>query len=192
MKKTGSFSKFVWLFLLSGFAGAFILMSGLAEERLYKIGDKGPGGGIVFFDKGQKSDGWRYLEAAPADAGYSGWGCRKDAISEAYETDPGKGKYNTDLIVSECKEAKTAAKLAASYRGGDKKDWYLPARDELELLYKNLHKAGLGNFTGVFYWSSTQKTVREAFGMDFKFGPPGYSTDKADERRVRPVRAFLL
>ena len=28
---------------------------------------KGPAGGYVFYDKGSYSDGWRYLEAAPAD-----------------------------------------------------------------------------------------------------------------------------
>ena len=37
------------------------------------IGDKGPAGGIIFYDKGYYSDGWRYLEAAPRDlAVYSG------------------------------------------------------------------------------------------------------------------------
>ena len=33
----------------------------------YKIGDEGPAGGVIFYDKGEYSDGWRYLEAAPAD-----------------------------------------------------------------------------------------------------------------------------
>jgi TolB-like protein len=33
----------------------------------YKIGDWGPAGGIVFYDKGRISDGWRYLEAAPKE-----------------------------------------------------------------------------------------------------------------------------
>jgi len=32
----------------------------------YKIGDTGPAGGIIFYDKGNTRDGWRYLEAAPA------------------------------------------------------------------------------------------------------------------------------
>ena len=38
-----------------------------APEKEYKIGDTGPAGGIIFYDKGSKTDGWRYLEAAPAD-----------------------------------------------------------------------------------------------------------------------------
>jgi hypothetical protein len=35
--------------------------------RSYKVGDTGPAGGIIFYDKGNSSDGWQYLEAAPSD-----------------------------------------------------------------------------------------------------------------------------
>ena len=28
----------------------------------YNIGDLGPAGGIVFYDKGNNKDGWRYIE----------------------------------------------------------------------------------------------------------------------------------
>jgi len=35
-------------------------------EKVYKVGETGPAGGIIFFDKTSVSNGWRYLEAAPA------------------------------------------------------------------------------------------------------------------------------
>ena len=42
--------------------------SGNAQEsHSYKVGDTGPAGGLVFYDKGDDSDGWQYLEAAPPD-----------------------------------------------------------------------------------------------------------------------------
>ena len=41
------------------------------EDLSYKVGDTGPAGGIVFYDKGEISDGWRYLEAAPPDFEFS-------------------------------------------------------------------------------------------------------------------------
>ena len=37
------------------------------ENRVYKIGDTGPAGGIIFYDKGDNSDSWQYLEAAPPE-----------------------------------------------------------------------------------------------------------------------------
>jgi len=37
------------------------------ENPNYKVGDTGPAGGIVFYDKGDNSNGWQYLEAAPKE-----------------------------------------------------------------------------------------------------------------------------
>lgn len=38
------------------------------KTAAYGIGSRGPAGGLVFYDKGNDSGGWRYLEAAPASA----------------------------------------------------------------------------------------------------------------------------
>ena len=39
----------------------------LGYSKEYKVGDRGPSGGWVFYDKGKSTDGWRYLETAPGD-----------------------------------------------------------------------------------------------------------------------------
>ena len=51
----------------------------------YKVGDVGPAGGYIFFDKGSYSDGWRYLEAAPADMKVINGVPTVDATSDAYK-----------------------------------------------------------------------------------------------------------
>jgi len=41
--------------------------SNAQEVRTYRVGEAGPSGGLVFYDKGDNSDGWQYLEAAPVE-----------------------------------------------------------------------------------------------------------------------------
>ena len=41
-------------------------------KKEYKVGETGPAGGYVFYDKGEYSEGWRYFEAAPADLVFGG------------------------------------------------------------------------------------------------------------------------
>ncbi|MCL2181169.1 MAG: DUF1566 domain-containing protein [Treponema sp.] len=45
-----------------------IFLSGnIVFAQNYSIGDTGPAGGIIFYDKGWYSNGWRYLEASRTD-----------------------------------------------------------------------------------------------------------------------------
>jgi hypothetical protein len=135
-----------------------------APAVIYKIGDTGPAGGIVFYDKFSSSGGWRYLEAAPVDTeqrfpwGYSS----HDGTSYAL----GDGKKNTQLIVEELRKNKVggAAQYCDDLEYGGYADWFLPSRDELDLIYRNLKEQGLGDFGSDWYWSSSG-----GVGYDFEY-----------------------
>lgn len=153
------------------------------------IGERGPAGGFIFYDKGAYSDGWRYLEAAPEDQGEAEWGCSGKSIPGAHNTGIGSGIRNTQAIMKSCAELGIAAKIAASYRGGGKSDWFLPSKDELDLMHINMCKAGIGDFGGNDYWSSSEDSTDRAFLQLFYNGIQ-YTNWKFNSFRIRAVRAF--
>jgi len=69
-------------------------------------------------------------------------------------------------------------------------DWRLPSKEELEFIYKNLHKAGLGGFQAAYYWSSTENNAFNAWFFNFYYGYANYNRLKSNTLRVRAVRAF--
>ena len=162
---------------------------------------RGPSGGYVFYDKGSYSNGWRYLEAAPAGNEYSGkvWGGYKTAVGGTGEG-IGSGLNNTEKIVrrfgnAEAYEKKTdyAAKLCSDLvvtkNGVVYDDWFLPSKDELNLIYQNLKKNNLGGFSEDIYWSSSEKSAAYAWIQAFDDGRQNYHF-RDNNYRVRPVRAF--
>lgn len=176
------------LFIILGIAVYFANETS-AEGKTYKIGDKGPADGWIFYDKGEYSDGWRYLEAAPEDQSEEAkWGCYEKSIG-AKSTAIGKGKANTAAIIKNCGEAEIAAKLCTAYRGGGKSDWFLPSKEELYMMYKNLHKNGFGGFAVNYYWNSSEYNDNNAWGLNFRGGYQ-YSSAKYYPVRIRAVRAF--
>jgi hypothetical protein len=163
------------------------------QPPAYKIGDTGPAGGIIFFDKCAFESGWRYLEAAPYDFKNVLWGM---AVMYGTKTDIGSGKWNTELIVKELKrlgQSGDAAQLCAALDVGGYKDWFLPSKDELNLMYINLKKKGLGGFSDSSYWSSSESHPHSAWGQMFSVRDFGYqysNYNKFMELSVRAVRAF--
>ncbi|MDR0710677.1 MAG: DUF1566 domain-containing protein [Spirochaetaceae bacterium] len=158
----------------------------------YTIGDIGPAGGIVFYDRGVFSDGWRYLEAAPAETEFTAqWGAYEILVGGT-ETALGAGKRNTQIIVERLRrlgETKKAAQLCTALDFHGYRDWFLPSRDELELMYKNLKAKSLDSFGNGWYWSSSEGNGNIAWGQYFSVGSQGSST-KGNSGSIRAVRAF--
>jgi hypothetical protein len=162
----------------------------------YKVGDTGPAGGIIFYDKRVFSNGWRYLEAIPVEMELSAqWGTDNQDVGGT-STTLGTGKRNTELIVEalrQLRQGDRAADLCAAFEFGGYDDWFLPSKDELDLMYKNLKQAGLGGFSGNNYWSSSQKgDGRIAWTQSFSNGNQDNwrFEGKDNTYSVRAVRAF--
>jgi DUF1680 family protein len=173
-------------------------MSVWLATRELKPGDVGPAGGFIFYvNPGYGTEGWRYLEAAPFDQSSGArWGCFRRAIQGARGTAVGTGKQNTADILSACNDLETAASLCANASINGFSGWFLPSRDELALMYKNLKVARVTDFgivgaaDNVSYWTSTQQTTDMADHIDFADSGRQHYDDKDFPRRVRAIRAF--
>jgi hypothetical protein len=183
-----------------------------AQWAPYVLHDIGPAGGYIFYDKGSyykadfsiikaapdpvpvtpPYDAWRYLEAAPSDQSpdYLEWGCDMVSISGADGTAVGTGEQNTLDIEAGCTTPDTAADLCANLSLGGYSDWFLPSKDELNLMYENLYLEGVGGFADTnYYWSSSEYSADLVWDQTFYNGYQSY-TNKDDTDRVRAVRAF--
>ena len=156
----------------------------------YKIGSRGPGGGWIFYvDLYDQYPGFTYLEAAPTDIVSLPW-CNLStpipAVAGWASKAVGKGQANTTAMLGVCSSG--AANAADMYLT-NKSDWFLPSLGELKLMYNNLLEAGVGNFEGNYYWSSTENYGKYAWIQTFVTGDQSYY-NKNGTIAVRPVRAF--
>jgi hypothetical protein len=163
-------------------AAVWTVLGGSATGSLYAIGDTGPAGGIVFYIT---DGGLHGLEAATVDQVSTQWGCYGTIISGANGTAVGTGEQNTADLIAGCNET-TAASVASAYGPG----WYLPSKDELNLLYVQKEFGVVGGFASSNYWSSSQANSGFAWRQSFGSGLQYDNYSKGSTLRVRAVRAF--
>ena len=166
-----------------------------------KIGDR-YAGGIVFHLDGNgggliaaPSD---YISVMPPFSLYHKWSDNQALFSGTIDrTGIGTGHQNTkDIIaVAEPSGAWTAAHIATQYEIYS--DWFLPSKDELNLMYFYIGQGSLlgniGGFAENYYWSSTEEGAYGAWRQDFKRGDQeggGKGDPYGDLGLVRAVRAF--
>ena len=179
--------------------------------NLYHIGDRGPGGGIIFYRSKQgfkdtysgkthhfleaAPDGWNgntppedsFLPWAPNYADSPAYGDIKGAIGTAI----GTGRKNTKAIIERINNYSgcPAAYVCNNYNFGGKSDWFLPSYDELKELYKQQIVVGI--FIQSFYWSSSQSQSDSSEALQYNFFDGSQTlTPKNVSWWVRPIRSF--
>ena len=101
-----------------------------------------------------------------------------------------------------CSNWYTAVSLCSNLTLGGYSDWFLPSRDELNLMWTNLadsdstgsnsgvtDSGNLGNFSDDVYWSSSEYGSNGAWIQYFNDGGQGHR-NKVNTYYVRAVRAF--
>jgi hypothetical protein len=172
------------------------------QPQIYKVGDIGPAGGIIFYDKGNNSSGWRYLEAAPAET---------DRAEGAFQNFPahrlyaeisdrafGAGQENTRLYLEKLRINNVTGNTVLWFcdtlvcNGYD--DWYLPSLDELLRMYTILRDNRNAGFQRAKYWSSTcypngSERPGWAYFIDFSNGQAIFAL-MSETTRLRACRRF--
>ena len=158
--------------------------------------------------------GWQYLEVASQDLGSYPFGYyRVNGSSSRYEvgtdTEIGTGKTNTENLVSCMGEMASiyeerkrkdekglyAAEMCFDYSitvdGVTYNDWFLPSQRELNLVYTNLYKKGVGTFSAAAYWTSSECGNSESMYQGFDDGSQ-WSDNRSASLLVLPIRAFSV
>jgi hypothetical protein len=142
------------------------------------------GGGKIFYIDGTGQHG--LIAAASNQSGATGWGCAGTLIGGT-GTAIGTGQANTTAIVNGCSTPGIAARICDTLTLNGYTDWFLPSKDELNLLY--LQRTVIGGFANDFYWSSSECISTDGLGQFFDNGDQECS-NKGMVHYVRAIRTF--
>ena len=168
----------------------------------YSVGDFAQGGIVFWVDE----TGQHGLVAAKEDQSTGvRWYAGTYGNTQAKGDGPFSGEANTSIIIAaqvaigddgSTYAARICNELQVTEGGKTYGDWYLPSKEELNLMYQNKATIdatagvnGGSGFASAYYWSSTENNSYRAWGQYFGNGYQGFY-NKYLTIRVRAVRAF--
>jgi len=170
----------------------------------FSVGDFAQGGIVFYVDE----TGQHGLVCAKTDQnGGSGvrWYAGTYGNTQAKGDGPYAGEANTSIIIAaqvaigddgSTYAARICNELQIIENGKTYGNWYLPSKEELNLMYQNkstINNTAVANsgsaFASFFYWSSTEYNNNDAWLQSFYDGLQG-NCDKISTMYVRSVRAF--
>ena len=167
-----------------------------------QIGDFAQGGIVFWVDE----TGQHGLVAAKEDQNTGvRWNAGTNGNTQAKGDGPYAGEANTSIIIAaqvangddySTYAARICNELQITEGGTTYGDWYLPSKEELDLMYQNKATidatAGANGGSGIasdYYWSSTEHNSNIAWTLYFDNGSQNFY-GKNSPNRVRAVRAF--
>jgi len=173
-----------------------------ADIPTYSLGDFAQGGIVFLVDE----TGQHGLVCAKEDQSTEiRWYAGSTGNTQAKGDGPYAGEANTSIIIAaqvalgddgSTYAARICNDLQITEGGKTYGDWYLPSKEELNLMYQNkgtidatATSNGGSGFASVPYWSSTETSPSYAWKQNFNSGN-NLDSYKARTERVRAVRAF--
>lgn len=182
------------------------LIKNCENSEDYEIGETGPKGGIIAYKKSEYSNGWKYIEVSQTDLTNEEWGCMASNITNSQFNQIGSGQQNTYSIInyhnnltnyysnptvcSNLNNGTLASKSAKNTIINDAKDWFIPSKNELELIYTSLSPLNLGNFENENYWSSTEANTTQAKTINLQTGISSDVNKNSLQTKTRVIRYF--
>jgi hypothetical protein len=161
-------------------------------SSIFAIGKNYQGGIIFYLDETGKHG----LIAAPVDQSTgSYWDSHLFSKATLTGSEIGTGKLNTASILATQNSEGYAAKLCDNLIIGRYKDWYLPSKDELNLMYHNIGRGAadlmknIGQFSKGNYWTSSEYNRFKAWHQSFDNGNQN-TYNKRTTFHVRAIRSF--
>ena len=161
-------------------------------------------------------EGGKVLVVAPTECDSAGLLWSSEAVSgggvttsdrvTAYSDWAGKTNTAAQIQKTQCQGASYAPGFCAAYSrtnangyGLTAGKWWLPSLGEMMMIYANMTKinyalsliTGATQLAETWYWTSTEYSAANAWGLTLYNGGMGTSTKASNRGRVRAVSAFI-